>query len=107
MLPTRDVELVDKSAGLYSGNQAVFRSSRREEGASRPKVSATPASRFLLVEEAQHRLPYARFLYFVGLQASCSWYIVGNRVAFQEGGCVVHLKSAHSIGGNKLSFLSL
>ena len=22
MLPTRDVELVDKSAGLYSGNQA-------------------------------------------------------------------------------------
>ena len=46
MLPTRDVELVDKSAGLYSGNQAVFRSSRREEGASRPKVSATPASRF-------------------------------------------------------------
>ena len=86
MLPTRDDELVDKSAGLYSGN--VFRSSRSRKAHKdrwyRQLQLRGSATRFLLVEEAQHRLPYARFLSSVGRQASCNWYIVGNRVSFLE-----------------------
>ena len=83
MLPTRDVELVDKSGGLYSGN--VFRSSRSRKAHQdrwyRQLQLRGSVKRFLLVEEAQRRLPYARFLY---LCLACSWYIVGNRVAFKE-----------------------
>ena len=90
MLPTRDrdVELVDKSAGLvqrkrFSAAHARSREAHQDRWYRQLQLRGS-VTRFLLVEEAQHRLPYARFLYSVGRQASCNWYIVGNRVSFLE-----------------------
>ncbi len=89
MLPTRDVELVDKSAGLvqrkrFSAAHARSRKAHQDRWYRQLQLRGS-VTRFLLVEEAPHRLPYARFLYSVGRQASCNWYIVGNRVTFQGG----------------------
>jgi hypothetical protein len=109
MLPTRDDELVDKSAGLvqrkrFSAAHARSREAHQDRWYRQLQLRGS-VTRFLLVEEAQHRLPYARFLYFVGLQASCNCSIIGNRVAFQEGGCVVHLKSAYQYRRQQVELL--
>ena len=78
--------LVDKSAGLvqrkrFSAAHARSREAHQDRWYRQLQLRGS-VTRFLLVEEAQHRLPYARFLYSVGRQASCNWYIVGNRVSF-------------------------
>jgi hypothetical protein len=85
-------ELVDKSAGLYSGNPDVFWTSRRKTHQDR--CIGNSSYEVLLrgscsSEEAQHRLPYARFLY---LCWHCNWNTSATKVAFQEA----HLKSARS-----------
>ena len=93
MLPTRDVELVDKSAGLYSGNPDVFWNSRRKTHQDRwyrQLQLRGSVTRFLLVEEAPApRSIYASFVY---LCWHCNWNTSATKVAFQEA----HLKSARS-----------
>ena len=74
------------SSGLHDGRKA------HQDRRYRQLQLRGSVTRFLLVEEAQHRLPSLWFLYLGWL---CYWHTVGNRVAFHEGGCVVHLKSAH------------
>ena len=72
MLPTRDVELVDKSAGLvqrkrFSAAHARSREAHQDRWYRQLQLRGS-VTRFLLVEEAQHRLPYARFLYLLGFK---------------------------------------
>jgi hypothetical protein len=77
MLPARDDELVDKSAGVNSGN--VFRSSR-----SRKAHQDRWYRQFQLRGSCSSRrrsTAFARFLYICW---ACNWYIVGNRVPFLE-----------------------